>query len=221
MGPPSTRNIEQSVNLTYAVTNNYEYYSQAPASTSRGSDSTWLVMIVGLIGLLVMDRFYAKHEYLFDMASLVSAGLGIGMLIPTLWTLYTRPWLRRKAAWILVGWLTTLYLLGDFLFKRLPAAYYAQLQSLRNAHHVVWTHIHEEILIGYRLMGWSFTLVDIGVLITASVGLFVIAYRRTGPVSRFLWNLTEPGTGGLVVAIVSAIAYGLVSGLAFSLFSHQ
>jgi len=223
MGTPPSHGIEQSINITYSVTNNYinDPHLNRPlqGSTSPDRDSGIFWVIGGVIALFLIDRFYARHEFLLEMISLAAVGLGIGMLIPTLWTLYARRWLWKKAAWILGGWLATLYILWDFLFKRMPPAYYAQLKSLRNARHLIWTHLHVDVLIAYRLLGWSITLVDIGMLIVASIGLFVMAGNR--PVSRFIWELTEPSSGGLSILIATVIGYGLVSGLAFSLFSHK
>ncbi|MCY0871084.1 MAG: hypothetical protein OWT27_10970 [Firmicutes bacterium] len=223
MGTPPSKGIEQSIDITYSVTNNYvsdphlNRSTEGSTSSNRDSGIFW-VILVG-IAILLIDRFYARHEFLLDMISLVAVGLGIGMLIPTLWTLYARRWLWKKAVWILGGWFATLYILWNFLFKRMPPGYYAQLESLRNEPRLTWTNFHINMLIAYRLVGWSITLVDMGMLIVASIGLFVMTGNRA--VARFIRDLTEPRTGGLFVLIGTVISYGLVSGLMFSLLSHQ
>lgn len=210
--------IEHSVTPHYVAAPQAQTYPQAPASADP-NDTLIIRLGLAILVMVGVDWWYAKHEQLVITVSLVAIGLVIGLFIPTLWTLYVRPGLWRKAAWMLTASVATLYLFWNFLFHRMPTAYYAQLQSLHAAPNLIWTHVQGDILIGYRLAGWGLAMLNIGMLLLAVIGLLVIAYRRDGrPVPRFLWDITEFRGGGLTVLLITGISYLLVSGVLYSVW---
>lgn len=210
---PSTVVVVQSV-----TTHHHHYREGQPAVSqpSQGNGILPLLILVG--GVAVIDRWYAKHEQFVTTITLVAMGFVIGMLLVTAWTFYAQPWLRGKLAWMLGGCVATAYLLWDFLFKRMPPAYYVQLHDLRRSPHVSLAHLHADVLVAYPLLGWGITILNIGSLFIALTSLLIIAHGRGDrPISRRLWEITEPRTGGLFLLISTALGYFLISGWAYKL----
>lgn len=225
IGRDSSRNASSTVVIVQSVAEtHYPPYSnpaEQPTVPHTQQDDGWIKLGGMVVATLIIDRWYAKHEQLVTTITLVALGVAIGMLLAAAWTFYSQPWLRSKLAWMLGGCAATTYILLEFVFQRMPRSYYTQLRALRAAPHLITTHFHEDLLIAIRLIGWSASLLNIGFILLAWIGLLRITHAHEGrPISRWWWKITEFRTGGLTVLIITGVGFFAVSGLLYTLFNE-